>query len=88
MGISLGYNFEKVQIRRGIYNPKGHFEIEQELNIIRKGFVAIFAGKLSLPMAVTSFPDMEPTPEIQAANRLLIELVEKEYRKQFPPEKH
>ncbi len=87
MGLSLGYKFSKVDIRRAIYNPKGHYEIENELNVIRKGLVEVLTGKTPLPMDVRHFPDMEPTPEQQAANDLLMQLVKKEKHKLLPEEK-
>lgn len=39
MGRSLGYKFDKVQIKRNSYTPKGTSEAEQEWNYIRKGLV-------------------------------------------------
>jgi len=86
MGESLKYDFDKAQIRRAVYTPKGHFEIEQEFNIIRKSLISVLTGKTPLPMDVRSFPDMEPTPEQQAANNLLMDLVERErQQRQLPP---
>jgi hypothetical protein len=83
MGKSLKYDFEKAQIRRAVYTPRGHWEIEQEFNAIRKGLISILSGNSALPMDVRSFPDLVPTPEQQAANQLLMDLVERE-RQQLP----
>jgi len=60
MSISLGYDFDKVHIRRTSYFPKGFGELEDDQTIIRKGIVAWLKGDLSVPMRVTDFPDMEP----------------------------
>lgn len=52
MGKSLGYDFDKVKIKRGIYIPRGHGE---ELNVqflIRKGLVDIITGKSALNVKV------------------------------------
>lgn len=63
----LGYNFSKAQIKRDIYSPRAHGDLETEQTIIRKGLVALFRGEIALPMAVKEFPATEPTPEMQAA---------------------
>ncbi|HKC63677.1 MAG TPA: DUF6680 family protein [Pyrinomonadaceae bacterium] len=70
MSISLGYDFDKVHIRRTSYFPKGFGELEDDQTIIRKGIVAWLKGELSVPMRVTDFPDMEPLgtqPQIPAS---------------------
>jgi hypothetical protein len=70
MSISLGYDFDKVHIKRTSYFPKGFGELEADQTIIRKGIVAWLKGELSVPMRVTDFPDMEPInnqPQLPAA---------------------
>lgn len=52
----LGYGFSRSQLARDIYNPQAHDELETEQTIIRKGFVKLFNGEASLPMAVKEFP--------------------------------
>jgi hypothetical protein len=83
MGHSLKYDFDRVQIRRAFYNPKGHIDIEQEQNALRKGLVELLDGKRAIPMDVRSFHELEPTPEQQAANNLLMELVERERQRRL-----
>jgi hypothetical protein len=51
-----GYDFTRSQLSRDIYNPRAHGELEDEQTIIRKGFVKLFNGDISFPMAVTEFP--------------------------------
>lgn len=51
MGKSLGYDFDKVRIKKGIYVPKGHGEIELDNLIIRKGMVAVMSGKAGFPVS-------------------------------------
>jgi len=51
MGQSLGYDFDKVRIKKGIYMPKGHGDIEFDNTIIRKGMVNIISGKTGFPIA-------------------------------------
>jgi len=52
MGKSLGYDFDKVKIKRGIYVPRGHGEEMADQFIIRKGLVNILTSKASLPVEV------------------------------------
>jgi hypothetical protein len=52
MGRSLGYDFDKVKIKRGIYAPRGHGEEMADQSIIRKGLVNILSSKASLPVEV------------------------------------
>lgn len=63
----LGYNFSKAQIKRDIYSPRAHGDLETEQTIIRRGLVGLFRGEIALPMAVKEFPATEPSPELQAA---------------------
>ncbi len=50
MGESLGYDFDKVKIKKGIYFPKGHGDIELDNYIIRKGIVDIMLGRRGFPV--------------------------------------
>jgi len=52
MGKSLGYDFDKVKIKRGIYIPRGHGEELSDQLMIRKGLVGMFGGKIPLPIKV------------------------------------
>lgn len=62
----LGYSFSKAQIKRDIYLPRAHGDLETEQAIIRQGVVALLRGEIALPMAVKEFPATEPNPELQA----------------------
>ena len=53
MANSLKYSFDKVQIKKGIYFPTAHGEINIENQIIRKGLVNIFSDKFRLPIETT-----------------------------------
>jgi hypothetical protein len=50
MSECLGYKFDRTFIRSSFYAPEAHSTIEQELNAIRSGFVAILSGQKSLPV--------------------------------------
>jgi hypothetical protein len=64
MGSSLGYSFDKVYVKKGVYYPEGLGDMEQEQHALRKGLLNVLAGKASLPVAVfeQKFPPItEPT---------------------------
>jgi len=63
MSQSLGYDFDEVQLKRDCYSPIAHGRIEGEQTKIREGLVKVLDGKLSIPMAVTYFPDLEPVKQ-------------------------
>lgn len=48
MALSLGYDFDKVQLKKGAYTPKGHADLEMEQYFIRKGVIDIIAGNKAL----------------------------------------
>ena len=56
MGASLGFDFDKVHIKKAGYIPKAYADREQEEDFIRKSLVGMFLGKKSLPMSLESFP--------------------------------
>ena len=56
MSLALGYDFGRVQLKRGIYYPRAHGEQENAQLIIRDSLVKILSGEKPLPMSVTSFP--------------------------------
>ena len=56
MSKSLGYSFDKVDIKKGIYAPQAHFDQEQSLNVIRENLVKILEGKQALPMQIVAVP--------------------------------
>ncbi|PVE23176.1 hypothetical protein DC522_16970 [Microvirga sp. KLBC 81] len=50
MSQRLGYTFDKVQLKRGIYHPQGHSETELIQNEIRDNYLRIISGQQ--PLAV------------------------------------
>jgi len=50
MGKSLGYDFDVVKIKRGIYSPKAHGMLEEEAYQIRQGVLAILNGQRAIPI--------------------------------------
>jgi hypothetical protein len=60
MSKAVGYNFDKVQIRRGIYAPMGHANLEIELQLIRRLLIEVLGGRHALSLDVRSLPQMQP----------------------------
>jgi hypothetical protein len=56
MGLVVGYKFDKVQIRRGVYSPRGHANLELEAQLIRRFLIDLLAGNRTLPLDVRSLP--------------------------------
>ncbi|WP_109440501.1 DUF6680 family protein [Acinetobacter haemolyticus] len=55
MGIAVGYNFNKTQIKNAIYNPVAHERMDRENEQIRQRLLEVLGGDRSLPMHITSF---------------------------------
>jgi hypothetical protein len=69
IGEDVGYKFDRVHIKRGIYSPIAHGEIESELTDIRKGLLSLFKGESALKMNVVGFPIDKDALE---ANKVLL----------------
>jgi hypothetical protein len=54
MGRSLGFEFDEVHIKKGIYSPEGHERNESENLLIRQGLVRLLYGDSSLKMDILS----------------------------------
>lgn len=60
MGRSLGYDFDKVYIKKGFYYPEGLGNIEAEQHALRRRLLALLSGSgAKLPIAVFS-QDFKP----------------------------
>lgn len=55
MGQSLGYDFDKTQIKNGTYAPIAHGRIEEENEAMRSLALELLQGKRALPLFVTNF---------------------------------
>lgn len=78
MGISLGYKFDKVQIKRNAYSPVGHANIELEQEAIRKGFIDLLDNKTAIP--VTFIQDEKQLTKQSKLADLMISYYEKELK--------
>ncbi len=56
MGKTLGYDFNKTQIKNGTYSPVAHGRIESEQERVRQMTLELLEGKRVLPMHVTNIP--------------------------------
>ncbi|HEV7486541.1 MAG TPA: DUF6680 family protein [Thermoanaerobaculia bacterium] len=55
----LGYGFDEVTIRRNVYVPIAHGQLEDDLTAIRKGFVEVLSGTKRIPMDVDFAEDFK-----------------------------
>lgn len=69
MSEALGYSFDRVQLRRAVYRPRGHTLIELRQDIIQRGLADIFSGNASFPMSVIDFPVSQEAFELQKATQ-------------------
>jgi len=61
-----------VQLKKGVYSPQAHGDLELEQNIIRKLTLKLLSGENALKMAVASFRADENALKTQlAANQAL-----------------
>jgi hypothetical protein len=68
----LDFKFDKVQLRRGVYYPRAHEEVEAEQRDLRQSLLKIVSGKSSVPMEVVGFP---VDKEVFEKQQKLIELL-------------
>lgn len=50
------FKFDRVQLKKGVYSPQAHGDLELEQNTIRKLLVKLLSGENALKMNVASFP--------------------------------
>ena len=53
LATALDYSFDEVQLRRGIYHPRGHTDAEIRQDVIQRALADILVGNRSFPMEVT-----------------------------------
>jgi hypothetical protein len=57
MGNSLGYSFNKTQIKNGTYSPVAHGKLEEEQGKVRELAIEVLEGRRPLDMRVVNLPD-------------------------------
>ena len=68
MSRDLGFKFDRVQLKRGAYYPKGHWDFETESTAGRKAWLEVVEGKRALKMEITNIPT--PVPQTQEKQRI------------------
>jgi len=77
MSTYLGYTFSRSQLEKDVYYPEGHKVIEDDQEVIRRGFAKLLQGQLAIPMAVKEFPTDDNAIDKQAKlTELLTEWLE------------
>ncbi len=77
MGSSLGFEFDKVHIKKAGYIPKAYGDQENEQNFISRSLVEVLMGNKSIPLNIVSFP---VDPEAAEAQKQLQLLLAEHYR--------
>ena len=64
MGKSLGYDFDKVYLKKAAYYPEGLGNVEVEQHALRRELLELLGGKRKLPIAVfeQKFPPLTDEP--------------------------
>ena len=57
---SLNYSFDKVQLKRDAYFPRGHSDMLIDQEIIRRSLVSVLLGQVPIPIKIIS-----PTPSTE-----------------------
>ncbi|MEN0036619.1 MAG: DUF6680 family protein [Cellvibrio sp.] len=72
MGESLGFEFDKVHIKKAGYVPQAHVDKENEENFIRRKTVAILSQKDTVPISILSLPSDNEALETQKELHVLM----------------
>lgn len=77
MGRSLGYEFDEVHVKKGVYAPEAHGRLENENALIRRGLIRVLYGEAALKMDIESFPVSEAeTNEQGTIRKALIDVLQ------------
>lgn len=80
MGLSLGYDFDRVLVKRNVYSPKGHAKIEDQNEFIRDGMIKLIEGKLSIPISIEAIEVDDENRKAQEKQALMQELIIEYYQ--------
>lgn len=58
MSKAVGYDFDKVELKRSAYSPKAHGEAELDFQIIRESLVEILSGDKPIPIKAVADKDV------------------------------
>ncbi len=63
---SLDYSFDKVELKRDAYFPKGHTDLLIDQEIIRRGVAGVLLGQVPIPIRITNpLPSTEEKKEVK-----------------------
>jgi hypothetical protein len=80
MSNALKYDFDKVSLKKGIYSPRAHGELETDQFMLRKFLLELMEGKRAMwtgvftgerPLQMQVFPPAPPQPQQPAARAIL-----------------
>lgn len=78
MGKSLGYEFDEVHVKKGVYAPEAHSQIENENTLVRRGLIRVLYGEASLRMVIDSLPtEQDEAEEQKEVRKALLEIFAK-----------
>lgn len=84
MGASLNYKFDKTHIKRSIYAPQAHADVENEQQFIRRSLIDLLMGRRALPIEAVTAPlsneEAQRINQEQAEQQQMRELLIKHYR--------
>jgi hypothetical protein len=66
MSQALGYDFDRVQLKRGIYYARGQFETQQAQQTVLHNLAKVLTGQQAIGMNVVGFPLDKSAAELQA----------------------
>jgi hypothetical protein len=66
MSEATGHSFDRVYLKKSVYSPQAHGDVEADLTNIRKSVIKVLAGESPVKMAVTAFPINETASADQA----------------------
>jgi uncharacterized protein DUF6680 len=59
----VNFDFDRVSLKRGIYSPRAHGDLESDQHVIRKALVKLLSGQTPLKMDVVSLPGQPVTSD-------------------------
>lgn len=76
MGKCLGYDFDAVHVKKGVYAPKAHGQMEEDNLRIRREIINLLSGESGLKIHVGSLPfSLEEIAEQKAIREALLKVL-------------
>jgi len=83
MAKALGYNFDRVELKRGVYWPKAHGDAEIRQRFIEGTLANVLTGQTPLSLKVVEFPASDEAIELQnEVHRAILKVVSPDGRLQ------